>query len=118
MPYWEGAGLLRLWELSKIEPTTSAYAAEEARRNLESESARARLAALLARVRIVPETAEITLPLGVAIAEKDEPIIRSAVAAGATHLLTGDLKDFGRFFGQRIGGVLIQTPADYLRRAK
>ncbi|HEV8117947.1 MAG TPA: PIN domain-containing protein [Thermoanaerobaculia bacterium] len=116
--YREGAGLLRLWELSKIELTTSAYAAEEARRNLESESARARLAALLARVRIVPETAKITLPGGVAIAEKDEPIIRSAIAAGATHLLTGDLRDFGRFFGKRIGGVLIQTPADYLRRAK
>lgn len=116
--YREGAGLLRLWGLSKVELMTSAYAAEEARRNLEWESARARLAALLARVRIVPETAERPLPGGVAIAEKDEPIIRSAIAAGATYLLTGDLRDFGRFFGKRIGGVLIQTPGDYLRRAK
>jgi uncharacterized protein len=116
--YRETAGLLQLWELPEVELTTSAYAAEEAHRNLESETARNRLKALLGRVRIVPETGEESLPGGFAIAEKDKPIILSAIAAGATHLLTGDLRDFGKFFGKRIGDVLIQTPGDYLRSAK
>ncbi len=44
------------------------------------------------------------------------PILRAALAAGATHLLTGDLRDFGRLLGKRIGGLQIQTPGDFLRR--
>jgi len=58
------------------------------------------------------------MPGGVALAEKDKPILRSAIAAGATHLLTGDLRDFGKYFGKRIGAVLVQTPGDYLRGAR
>lgn len=114
--YREGAGLLRLWRLERIEILTSAYAAEEARRNLEDAEARGRLEALLERIRIAPESGEGSLPSGIQIAEKDRPILRSAIAAGVTHLLTGDLKDFGRFFGKRVRGVLIQTPAEYLGR--
>ncbi len=91
-----------------IELTTTAYATEEARRNLEIESARNWLTVLLARVRIAPESAEEPLPPEVAIAEKDKPVLRSAIAAGATHLLTGGLRDSGRFFGKRIREV--QTP--------
>src|SRR5262249_45718648 len=113
--YREGAGLLQLWDLSEVELTTSAYAAEEARRNLESEGARNRLTALLTRIRIAPEGAEKLLPGGVAIAEKDKPILGSAIAAGATHLLTGGFRGFGKLFGKRIANVLILTPAEYLR---
>ena len=116
--YREGAGLLRLWALGDIELVTSAYAAEEARRNLDAGDARARLERLLARVRIVPESAEALLPRDHHLAEKEEPILRSAIVADATHLLTGDLKDFRRLFGKRIRGVLVQTPGDYLRRRR
>jgi len=116
--YREGAGLLRLWSLERIEILTSACAAEEARRNLEDAKARSRLEALLERIRIAPESGEGSLPSGIQIAEKDRPILRSAIAAGAIHLLTGDLKHFSRFFGKRVRGVLIQTPAEYLGRQK
>ena len=112
--YREGAGLQRIWSIEHIEILTSAYAPEEARRNLQDIEARSRLEALLGRIRIAPESGEEPLPSGVQIAEKDRPILRSAIAAGATHLLTGNLKDFGRFFGKRVRGVLIQTPAQYL----
>ena len=43
------------------------------------------------------------------------PILAAAIAAGATHLITGDLKDFGPLLGRRIAGVLMQTPADFLK---
>ena len=114
--YREAAGLLRLWALVHVELMTSAYAAEEARRNLDAGDARSRLERLLGRVRLVPESAEEFLPRGVRLAAKDEPILRSAIAANATHLLAGDLKDFGPLFRRRVGGVLVQTPGEYLRR--
>jgi len=37
------------------------------------------------------------------------------MAAGATHLITGDVRHFGRYFGQRVLGVLVMPPAQYLR---
>lgn len=119
--YRENAGSLRLWKLEDVEVTTSAYAAEEARRNLDAPDARSRLESLLARTRLVPEgSSEEPLPRDIQLAAKDEPILRSAIAANATHLLTGDVRDFGGLFGRRVHGVLIQTPSQYFarRRAK
>lgn len=113
--YREGAGLLRLWRLRDVDLVTSAYSAEEARRNLDSLDARSRLENLLMQVRLVPESTE-PLPRDVRLAAKDGPILRSAIAANATHLLTGDIKDFGRLLERRVGGVLIQLPGAYLRR--
>lgn len=40
----------------------------------------------------------------------------AAAAAGATHVLTGDVTHFGPFYGRRAAGVLILPPADYLRQ--
>ena len=51
------------------------------------------------------------------LAEKDRPIFQAAVACAATHLLTGDLKDFGPFMN-RPGETLditVQTVSDFLR---
>jgi predicted nucleic acid-binding protein len=113
--YREGAGLLALWKRSDIELLTSGYAVEEARRNLDTADRRLRLEDLLAAVRIVSETPLTPLPRGVRLREKDEPILRAAMAAGATHLLTGDLRDFGHLLGRRVGGLQIQTPGAFLR---
>jgi predicted nucleic acid-binding protein len=118
--YRERAGLLELWKLPRVELLTSGYAAEEARRNLGSEEARRRLDHLLKEVEILPESARLALPDGVRLAEKDRPILLAALTAGATHLVTGDVSDFGSYFGKRVEGVLIQTPAAFLasRRGK
>lgn len=113
----ERAGLLELWNLPRVALITSGYAAEEARRNLESEDARRRLGQLLAVVEIVPEAPRITMPEGARLAEKDRPILSAAIAARATHLLTGDVSDFGPYFGRRFAGVLIEAPAAFLRQA-
>ena len=114
--YRESAGLQALWKQSGVELITSGYAAEEARRNLDTPERRSRLEELLAAVRIELEAPDMPLPDGIRLAEKDAPILRAAMAAGATHLLTGDLRDFGHLLGKRVGGLEIQTPGDFLRR--
>jgi predicted nucleic acid-binding protein len=114
--YREGAGLLRLWDLADVELVTSGYAAEEARRNLDAAEARQRLEDLLSRLQLVAEATHVALPRPVRLAEKDRPILMAAIGAGATHLLTGDVGDFGALFGRRIEGVLIQTPSEFLMK--
>jgi predicted nucleic acid-binding protein len=117
--YREGAGVRKLWQLPETELVTSAYAAEEARRNLSSVGRRADLDALLGVVRIsnillLADPAEHPGIEGSRLPEKDLPILRAAVATNATHLITGDRKHFGPLFGKAVAGVLVVRPADYL----
>ena len=46
--------------------------------------------------------------------EDDRPVLRAAMAAGATHLLSGDRRAFGAWYAKRLAGVLVLRPADYL----
>jgi predicted nucleic acid-binding protein len=107
--------LLSLWSLPGVEVVTSAYVVEEVHRNLESEAQRSRFEALLARTRVVAEAVSINFPAGLRLRDKDRPILAAAVSCGATHLVTGDWRDFGPYFGRRIAGVLILPPSDYMR---
>ncbi len=113
--YLEGAGLVELWRRPDVRLLTSGYAAEEARRNLDTSDRRDRLERLLAAIEVVIEAPSARLPDAARLPEKDEPILRAAIAAQATHLLTGDIQDFGHLFGRRIGGLLVQTPGVFLR---
>lgn len=115
--YRKDAGVRRLWGLPASELVTSAYAVEEARRNLSTAEQRADLNGLLEAVRISnlladpaehPEIEDSGLP------EKDLPILSAAVAANATYLITGDRKHFGHLFGVKVAGVLVLRPADHL----
>jgi predicted nucleic acid-binding protein len=112
--YREKSRLMRLWNRPGAELVTSAYAAEEARRNLASPDQRARLESLLSQMRIVAES-DAPMPASVKLPDKDHPILKAAIAAGATHLITGDVRDFGHYFSRRIAGVLVVTPADFIR---
>lgn len=114
----ETASLARLWALADVELLTSGYALEEARRNLENPERIARLGRLAARMHVVKiDDSDVALPPKLALREKDRPILRAAVPAKASHLLTGDVRDFGPFFGKTLLGVLVLRPADYLIRA-
>jgi predicted nucleic acid-binding protein len=88
---------------------TSDYATEEARRNLELKSPGALpcLDALVARCELVRG---ITTQVGVELKDKDIPILGGAIAGRATHLLTGDERDFGALFGKTVRGVIIVSP--------
>jgi hypothetical protein len=51
----------------------------------------------------------------VQLPEKDRPILLAALAGQATHLLTGDAKHFGPYFGQNVAGIFILRPSVYLQ---
>ena len=114
--YRDGSGLLRLWTLSDAELTTSGYALEEARRNLDTDEQRTRLVDLMKGIDLVAEPTAIEIPRDVEVRDKDVPILAAALACGASHLVTGDRRDFGHLFGRRIGSLLVVSPRDYLDR--
>jgi len=114
--YRADAGVRRLWRVKRGNLITSAYAVEEAYRNLDEAAQRERLQALLRSVRVVPEARDRRLPNTVQLPEKDRPILLAAIAAGATHLITGDVTHFGPYLGRAVEGVLILRPAQYLAR--
>jgi uncharacterized protein len=113
--YKSESNFLKLWELPDIERISSVYAAEEAGRNLERSEQRDRLEKLLRGVRFVEATSEMRLPNGVNLPAKDEPILLAAIAAKATHLLTGDWKHFGPYRNTIIEGVLILSTTAYFK---
>ena len=108
--------LRKLFSLPNVMLVTSAYALEEANRNLASEQQRAELQRLCKSVEVVS-----VLPLQgessilAKFPENDRPILWAAISVRATHLLSGDFKAFGRFYGQTIEGVAIMPPAEYLK---
>ena len=112
--YRERAGLLRLWEISDAHVFTSRYAAAEARRNLSTQEQQTRLDAILERTELIDEGDPRTIDDEEKLPKKDRPILRAAVLGKATHLITGDLAHFGRFFGKHLQGPMVMPPADYL----
>jgi len=97
---------------------TTDYAYEEAARNLAShhQELLPQLEALQGRLRFVPESRE--MPSGIALPEKDRPILAAAIRARSTHLLTGDLKHFGPLMPTMVEGVAIVSQrlmAEHLR---
>lgn len=111
------SGLRRLWKLPGARLITSAYAVEEARRNLPTPHQQADLSRLLESVAVVPGQPQgSALPAGWRLPDKDKPILSAAIAARATHLVTGDLTHFRPYYGRTAQGVTVVTPAEYLRR--
>ena len=115
--YRTDAGLLKLWKLSEVTLCSSRYALAEAEFNLPEEAQRNRLARLAAAFQIV-DAASRDLPRGVSLPDKDVPILLAAMEARATHLLTGDVRHFGPYFGKTVEGIEILTPGEYLRRIR
>jgi len=112
---WSAASRLHLlWEIDGVELLASEYVIEEARRNLDTAEARARLKALVEKLHKVSEQPDVLLPRDLTLREKDRPVLAAAMGARATHLVTGDRRDFGPFLGKKVAGVLVLTPAQYL----
>lgn len=110
--------LLVLWQLADTDFLASPWVIQEA----ENALGRARparlpdLAALLASVFRVPDAPIGTpLPAGIQLPDKDQPVLLAALQAQASHLLTGDLKHFGPYFGLAVAGLVILRPAVYLQ---
>lgn len=114
--YRPDAGLRRLWEIPGTQLITSTYAEEEARRNMETSVQCATLSELLRHVKVlIFHPSSSLLPSGLELPNNDRPILEAAIFSQATHLLTGDMKAFGAYYGRTLAGVLILPPAMYLR---
>jgi len=115
-PKGEAALVIELGQAGLWQLVTSAYALEEARRNLALKfpDGLKRLEALAQGLRKSPDAAGADCPAG--LPDKDCPIYRAAHACRADILLTGDVRDFGFLMNDRnkAGGLLIQTVADFL----
>ena len=95
---------------------TCSYAIEEARRNIAIKfpDYLERFESLMAEVAKVPSKSGQTCPIP--LSQKDRPILDTAIQCKATHLLTGDVKDFGPFMNRPnlTSGVVIQTVSEFL----
>ena len=104
-------GRQKYWEV-----VSCSFAMDEARRNImiKFPGCLERLDSFLTTVKLVPSgggrMCQIPLP------EKDRPILEAAIRCKATHLLTGDMKDFGPFMNNPDDtyDVLIQTVSEFL----
>jgi predicted nucleic acid-binding protein len=88
---------------------TNEYAIDEARRNLQLKRPQhaAALAGLVAKCELISVVAGIP---DSSLKAKDRPILGGAIAGKASHLLTGDERDFGVLWGKTIADVKIVSP--------
>ena len=112
----ECRALAGLWRLPEARLLASPYVLAEARRNVADPQTVERLEALIDELMVLPSE-----PAGFEIADdpclppKDRPVLLAAIAAGASHLLTGDLTHFRDCFGREVAGVRVMLPGEYLR---
>ncbi|HEY6253874.1 MAG TPA: DNA-binding protein [Candidatus Angelobacter sp.] len=114
--YRADTGLLELWKLKNVCLCSSHYALAEARTNL-AEAVQVQRLDRLSMVLELFDAALQELPSEILLPEKDVPILLAAIEARATHLVTGDIRHFGTYFGKKICGIRIVLPGDYLRHA-
>jgi predicted nucleic acid-binding protein len=98
------------------EVVSCSYAIEEARRNISIKfpDCSKRFETVVTRVIKVPSSSGRKCP--VPLPERDRPILEAAIQCQATHLLTGDIKDFGPFMNNPslTGSIVIQTVSEFL----
>lgn len=115
-PHGKAAFLFDKSNAERWELVSSRFAIEEARRNIRAKypARQEQLEQLIEKLTRIPQPVlQETL---IALPAKDQPIFLAAQAAGATHLLTGDLKHFAPHMNnpKKSGGIMIQTVADFL----
>jgi hypothetical protein len=102
---------------------TSPLAIIEAERNLEAKrpAALPTLRRSLTAVRVVrePALADVERLTPPELSSKDRPILAAAIVAGATHFVTGDVADFGRWMDRRARLPLrVMTPRQFLTEVR
>jgi len=111
-------GLFRLAASGKGALCTSAFAHEEAFRNIQKKAPDkiADLTMLMQQVDILPEPHPlwVTRAERLPLAAKDAPVLAAALQGKVDIFVTGDRRDFGHLFGQVLEGVKILTPVDAL----
>lgn len=115
-PSGKAALIIDLGEKVNWEIISCSYAIEEARRNISIKfpDYLKRFESLMTTVIKVPSRSGRNCPA--ILPEKDRPILETAIQCKASHLLTGDIKDFGPIMNKPslTGGVMIQTVSEFL----
>ena len=115
-PSGKAALIIDLGSQKYWEAVSCSFAIDEARRNIiiKFPSCLERLDSLLTTVKKVPSGRGRMCPIP--FPKKDRPILEAAIQCKATHLLTGDIKDFGPFMNNPdlTSGVLIQTVSEFM----
>lgn len=116
-PSGKAALIIDLGAQGYWEVVSCSYAIEEALRNISIKfpDSLERFEAFMETVIKVPSRSGRNCP--VVLPEKDRPILEAAIHCKASHLLTGDIKDFGPIMNQPnlTGGVVIQTASEFLK---
>jgi uncharacterized protein len=116
-PHGKAAILIQLATTNAFKLFTSAYAREEAERNISSKypGSLSGFKHLLKSITVVPVT-NPPADYPEILPAKDAPIFAAAVYCRATHLLTGDIKHFGPLMNQPdlCGGMIVQSVAEFL----
>lgn len=111
-------GLFRLAAAGKCSLCTSAFAQEEAHRNIQKKAADKLpdFTTLMRQVDILPEPHPkwVTWAERLPLARKDTPVLAAAIQGKVDIFVTGDRRDFGHLFEQVLEGVKILTPTDAL----
>ena len=109
--------ILEVAKRGRLRLLTSAFCCLEAWRNIELKAPEKRqaLEGLLKWVRLVPEARPEAWMAG--LLPEDVPI-SAAVAARATHLLTGDLRHFAPLMAREDLPLRVLTPGDFVRRVR
>ena len=111
-------GLFRLAAVGKCALCTSAFAYDEAVKNIQKKAPvkLAELTTLMQQLDILPEPHPqwIKRAARLPLAAKDAPVLAAAFQGKIDIFVTGDRRDFGHLFGQVLEGVKILSPADAL----
>lgn len=113
--YSTQSSLKRFWEL-QVKLMSSDYAETEAQRNLSLQEQKLRLFHLMKSVELITHYTLDNIPANITLREKDKPILAAAIAANASHLITGDYRDFGKLYFKKIKNVTVLPPTEYLKK--
>ncbi len=108
-------------KLPMLTGSTGRYNLLEVERNLKKKMPQALplyhkyLPKLSLEVVALPSQEQIKSMTG-AIAEKDVPVLVSAIACRADYLITGDKKDFDRLKGTQTHNLTIVSPAEFIEK--
>jgi len=114
--------LIEIGVAGRVMLLTSPLAVIEAQRNLEAKRPAA-LSAFernLSAIQVVtePAPADVERLTPAELVAKDRPLLAAAIAARATHFVTGDRRDFGRWMTRRASLPLrVMTPRQFLTEA-
>ena len=116
--------LIELGAAGRVTLLTSPLAIIEAERNLEAKRPAALPTLrenLTAAVRVVrePAPADVERLTPPELSSKDRPLLAAAIVAHATHFVTGDVADFGRWMDRRARLPLrVMTPRQFLTEVR